>query len=198
MKKRILTKFSIDDRKFVISGTYEICENQDYNLEEYKYPEFSELEAQNLVESELTDFTPEGETWTGRKYEVSDMIQSVMAHLILNSKVYQIEYLDDGLKDIIDEYHKDIALNINELDIPRKILYLDMYNLFELTLVTNEYIYYSCYDQMLMFRTDTHEIVSDNYFASVGFDDSCKNVKTGKEVLLWGTIQQNNDCIGGF
>ena len=42
-----------------------------------------------------------------------------------------------------------------------------------------------------MLSTDSKEIVSDNYFAEVGFWDSIENIKNGKEIHLWGELPES-------
>ena len=41
-----------------------------------------------------------------------------------------------------------------------------------------------------MFTTDTHEVVSDNYFAEVGYWDSIQNIDNNTETLIWGELPE--------
>lgn len=60
--------------------------------------------------------------------------------------------------------------------------------MYELTLVTNKYIYYNCEDLILMFDFDTRTICSDNYFAEEGYWSSVENIKNKKETWYWGEV----------
>lgn len=123
---------------------------------------------------------------------VEDMIQDFIAKSMVNSLLYSTIFIESGLQDIVNQFNnaEAIVLTVDNLQIPKAIMSHDLYNIYELALVTNDYIYYMCDDMTLMFTTDTHEIVSDNYFAEVGFFDSVENIKSGKENLLWGELPE--------
>lgn len=193
MKLMELIKFTVDGRTFEIYGNYSIEENEDMNSKEYHYPEFSDLTAYEIKDGKPEAFEPDGYSWGGRKYDVSDMIGCALAAMIMHSSEYSVEYLLDGLKSLVSEYTGDVVLTADGIEIPRRVLSADMWTVYELTLVTNEYIYYVSYDTFLMLDAKTHKIVSDNFFAESGYNDSCENIKTGKETLVWGTPYGEED-----
>lgn len=192
MAVKKLAVFDVMELKktFSIYGDYKISTCKDCDKAEYKYPEFYDLTAKQSVEGLETDYQPAGETWHGRKYDVEDMIREFLEALIRNATGYSKIYLDPVLQEIVDWYLADdnIAVTVDNLKIPKRILATGMYYEFELALVTDEFIYYEFYDELIMLDAKTHEIVSDNYFASVGYDDSIENITSGKETLIYGHI----------
>lgn len=188
MEEKLLARFEVENRTFEVSGSYEINKDIDINKDMYHYPEFFDLTAREVVNGKGTDFEPSGHTWAGRKYDVEDMISTFLSSLIKNSDEYKSFYLDAGLQEMVGEYTKDVVLSLKGKEIPRRILSVDMFNLYELLFVTNEYIYYNHDELILMLTSDTHEVVSDNYFAEVGLFDSFDNVLARTETLIWGEI----------
>lgn len=192
-----LAGFVVEEKCYIIYGTYVIekgtCCNLDGSRGFYGYPEFYDLIAKHVEDGIETDFEPEGVSCNGHKYDVADMIQDFLAKQIQHSTLYTAVYLEEGLQNLVDSYHKDIVITVNDLDIPKRILSNDMYNLFELELVTSEYIYYVCENICLMLSTDSHRVVSDNYFAEVGFHQSVQNIVAGRneEILLWGKLPED-------
>lgn len=176
-------------KRFSIYGDYEVETGQDYNNKDYNYPEFYDLVAKSVENGKETDYQPTGTTWAGRKYVVADMIQSYIASLIHGGTLYNKIYLDDGLQKLVDFYNTEekIATTVNGVNIPKWILDNSM-NIYELILVTNEFIYYCFYDEYYMLRTSNHEVVSDNYFAEVGYMESIENIAKGTEELIWGEL----------
>lgn len=191
-KEELLATFEVEDNKYNIYGNYEIENDTDYMGNPYIYPEFSELSAKQIVDGKEVDFKPTGCTWAGRDYVVEDMISDFLAKEILDNKLYKAYYIESGLQKIIDYYHHEdnIVTVRNGLRIPKYILSNEMFGIYELTLVTNEYIYYMYADRVLMFSTDTHEVVSDNYFAEVGYWDSIQNIDNNTETLIWGELPE--------
>lgn len=185
-----LVEFEVKGKRYVVYGEYDLEQSKDFNEVSYEYPVFDSLYAKLVENATEIDFVPSGETWIGRKYDVCDMIQDFLAKQIQHSLLYKSLYIEEGLKELIDSFHSDIALTFNELPIPRRVLSNDMFDVYELQLVTSEFIYYMNYDRCLMLSADSHEVVSDNYFASEGFIDSVDNIRNGnaEETLIWGTI----------
>lgn len=186
-----LVKFQIKINQtlatFNIYGTYTVSMNG-----KHPYPEFNGLTATIEVGTAEEPYIPDTKNWHGESYNVEDMIQDHIASLIQQRTSYNTLYLDDGLKDLVDVYTKDenIILTVKDLKIPKYVLSSNMYDIYELTMITDKYIYYVHDDQALMLDTNTHEIISDNYFASVGYMDSIELITKGsnEEILLWGEI----------
>lgn len=205
-KRNLLATFVAEEIKetFNIYGNYEIESDNttwDYFNDEdkpkligYKYPEFDSLTATILKDGVTERYEPTGTTWAGRKYTEEDMICSFIAALIQGDVSYTKVFLDDGLQKFVDEYLADdaIATTVDDKKIPKRILTCSMFYMYQLMLVTNEFIYYGYEDMLLMLSTDKHGVVSDNYFAEVGLWDSVENIKSGKEKLLWGKLPEEN------
>ena len=191
MDQKLLAIFEVviegKKEKFSIYGEYEVETGKDCSNNEYIFPQFYSVSAKRVVDKTEMDYMPPGETWAGRKYTPEDMIQGFMASMIRKCSIYTNIYLDAKLQEIV-AFYDESALTVNGLDIPKRILDESMYCLYELTLVTQEFIYYIYDDSCLMLCTKNHEVVSDNYFASVGYWDSVEDIKTGKETLLWGKL----------
>ena len=199
--EKLLATFVAEELKetFNIYGEYEVSVGKEIDIIstasgfiEFNYPEFYYTSATRVVDGKEETYIPKGESWVGRKYTAEDMIQFLISALIKGDETYTKIYLDPGLEKIIEEYIKDseIAIAVEGKDVPKRILTNSMYYLYQLMLVTNEYIYYSHENGMYMLSTDTHQVVSDNYFAEVGFWDSVENVRNGKEKLLWGELPE--------
>lgn len=190
-----LAEFEVKGERYIVYGDYEIQQGSYYdydnhNKESYDYPEFTSLSAKVVKDGKEIDFTPSGVSWTGHKYDICDMIQDFLAKQIQYSKRYKKVYIDKGLQKMIDWYHSDIAIVYKLLQIPKRVLSVDMYELYKLVLVTSEYIYYMYDDSCLMLDAENHEVVSDNSFASGGYFESVENIKNGKnnETLIWGEL----------
>ena len=187
-KDKKLAEFEVNGKRYAVYGDYAIEYGKDTEQNAYPYPEFDSLTAKTIEDGTEKDFVPSGATWTGHRYDVSDMIQDFLAKQIIYNGLYKAVYVEEGLQELIDWFHREIALISNNLQIPKRILYNDMYDLYELELVTSEFIYYMYDEHCLMLRTDNHDVVSDNYFASEGFMASVENIgeELSEEKFLWG------------
>lgn len=175
--EKLLVEFIIENGQYRVWGNYSFDEN--------KCPEFTDLRAEILVDGVYVGYSPDGHTWAGRKFVVEDMISDCLAKLIQCCRIYTIIYLDEGLAHLVASYHEDIVLIVNDLKIPRRIISAQLFDVHSLVLVTSQFLYYVHDDQMIMLDTDTHELVSDNYFAEVGYADSLENIESGEEKLIW-------------
>ena len=193
-----LIQFKLKDgNEFSVYGTYTIETGKTFNfdthkLETYEFPEFYELEGKQIVFGEELPFTPNGEAWNGRKYNAEDMICEFYRTGLLGSSVYDVIYLDEGLAKIFNTFKDDFIL-VKEKPFAKKIFSYDMLDLLELLLVTDEYTYYGSCDQFIMLGTENRMIISDNYFAEVGFSKSVEHIRNGKETLLWGELPEKED-----
>lgn len=183
---------------FNIYGNYDIEKGKvvdiinDKGLIDFDYPDFYGITATKVIDGKEESFKPVGETWVGHKYECKDMIQAFISSIIIGNDVYSKIYLDSKLQELVDSYtnNSEIALTVNSRKIPKRILSYNMYDMYQLLLVTDAFIYYSYDESVYMLGTDDHNVVSDNFFAEVGLSDSIENVKSGKEMLLWGELPE--------
>lgn len=177
--------------KFEIYGELEIVKGQERG-KEYLYPQFYDLVAKKITEGKEEPYIPDGVYWNGEIASVEDMIGNYLADLIRYGTTYKKVYLCVVLQKLVDSYHlpDDNVITVNNLLVPRWILMGDMLQLYELEMVTNKYIYYVFCDDALIMLDQKHDLVSGNYFASVGYGDSVDKIKTGEEALLWGTFSE--------
>ena len=152
------------------------------------------MTAEIIEGNKKSNFVPGGVKWSGDKYDVEDMITDLLFKSIIGNKDYHILYLDEALKQLVEIYRME-KISLEEIELPFRVLGKDMYEIFELTLVTDKFIYYGCGEDMLMFDTDGLDIISDNYFAVAGFYDSCENIKNGKEKHLWSYESFEKDYL---
>ena len=162
----------------------------------YPYCEFSDITVTQVVNGEEIIYEPKGYRWNGTKYCAESMLEYLIAALIRKDSTFEVCDLNKELGAVVEWYHKpeNIVFDCNGNPVPRLILGNDLYLSFELSLVTDKYIYYLRDDLALMLSTETHEIISDNYFADVGFWESVASIrkKDGNETLLWGTIPEDD------
>lgn len=191
-----LAEFKTKDGHFSIYGTYtiETGKTLEKTLEfsTYNYPEFYDLEAKQIINGEEISYEPDGHTWSGRKYVAEDMIcEFIMCHF-LGSALFEFVFLEKGLMSFVKAY-TDNTVQVNGASFNKRVLAHDMCDLFQLFLVTDQYTYYGSDDRFLMISTDTRNVVSDNYFAECGYFESAKNVRNGKETLLWGELPEEEE-----
>lgn len=156
---------------------------------EFPYPEFyvKKLEGYKLDletdEISLIDCEDLGERWIGEPFTIYDVPSYACAAYTQEDSTCSIQYLEDGLKKILDSpvYEKTL---MNGKEIPLRMLNSDM-DVMQLLMATNKYLYYEHDDIFKMINVDTLETVSDNYFAEEGFEDSKENIESGEEKLIW-------------
>lgn len=196
MDKHLLATFSMAKIEgiFNVYGSFTVEVSTDLDILNgdsdvicYKYPDFFDISMTRLVDGVEECYFPEGNSWSGHKYDCCDIANFLISALIRGDKSYTKIYLDSELETIVNSY-TECAITIGDNVIPKRILAADLYNLYQLVLVTNNYIYYLFGDSMIMLCAQEHTVVSDNYFAEAGFTDSIENINSGKETLLWGEI----------
>lgn len=162
----------------------------------YPYCEFPDITVMKAVNGEEIKYEPKGYYWNGTEYSAESMLEYLIAALIRKDSTFEVCDLNKELEDVVEWYHKpeNIVFDCNGNPVPRLILGNNLYEEFELSLVTDKYIYYLRDDQALMINAETHEIISDNYFAEVAFWESVASIRNndGKETLLWGTIPEDD------
>lgn len=156
---------------------------------EFPYPEFygKKLEGYKLDletdEISLIDCEDLGERWIGEPFTIYDVPSSACAAYTQEDSTCSVQYLEDGLKKILNSpvYEKTL---MNGKEIPLRMLDSDM-KVMQLLMATNKYLYYIHDDIYKMLKTDTLETDGYNYGAELGFDDSKENIESGEEKLIW-------------
>lgn len=177
---KFLVKEGSDDIKdfvFAIYGDVEIETGNRLDQKEYQFPEFDGLQMTKfMANGEEIPFSLNLHTFAGKKVETEDIIGNVLSAAICkNESTYKCEYIHPLLKEMIESFH-DEMVSLPGKEIPKRILYKDMYHLYELCLATTKYIYYVYEDLFLAFDTDMN-ILADNQFAENGYWDSLCNDK---------------------
>lgn len=188
---KLLAVFTIPvNRKALTFSIYGSCDI--YTEEGLPHPEFYDLSACQIIDKKEHPYTPIGRSWSGRKFDSNDMVNSFITRLIRNDTSCMELFLEAQLKSMVEVYMEDknTALTYNGVKIPKYILGNPTYELFELQLVTSDFIYYMTSDEMLMLNLNDHSLVSDNCFAEIGYSDSIDNIRSGKETLIWGILPQ--------
>ena len=183
-----LASFKVEGITYSVYGTVEMEKGKNLDMEEYPYPEFYDTKAVIHKGEKEIPFSPSGTTWNGDHYDATSMITDFLLHEMIGSTRYETVYIESSLQEFLSFYKTFVE--IDEIKFQNRILSHDMYEIYDLSLVTNDYTYYMSCDQVLMLSTENRTIVSDNYFAEVGFWDSVENIKEGKETLLWGTLPE--------
>lgn len=172
--------------RFRIDGIYSF----EQRSEDHDYLEFEELTAYRFENGEFKEYTPESVNWYGQVSTEEDMFLDVLSAETRGDLAYEITFIEQGIKIIADHYKNDTLTVSDGSKLPKHILGADG-ELYELSIATNKYLFYVQGDQSIMLSTDDRSVISDNYFAEVGWHDSMINVLTGKEQLLFGNVPED-------
>lgn len=182
---RIIDKSSsYNGKHLIVYGDLEIIEK-----DKLKYPEINNIIINEKIGAKETEFIVSGTAWSGRKYDNYDIVtSSISSYLREDVSSYIVSEVCNELQQLIDFYKID-KLIVNNHNIPKKILFGYDMNVYNLTVVTNKYIYYTYADITIMLDINDGSIISDNYFAEIGFFESKENVNNGDETLIYGSFE---------
>ena len=174
--------------QFCVYGTYcweknEDIENTDNNVS--IYPKFNDLSVTRVLDGKEIPYNQRGLLKYIPTKAISMEIQGT------TKEMYQMLFLDEGLKEFVNRFHSDenYVLSVCDLPIYKYIVSSDLKERFELHMVTNDFIYYSCDGMLDVLATNDHRLISDNEFADICYLDSIENIKNGTEKLIFGTNQ---------
>ena len=157
--------------------------------------EFSNLAIADMdvANGKKVPFELEGTTWSGSKIDEEYALKDIISRYSRNEKgEFEILYLQEEIKALLDECRSNVALTVEDREIPAKVIYGQMMYIYELDFVTNEYAYYVYEGEVyLMLNTSDGTVVSDNYFAEVGYRESRKAVWSGKDTKLFDAYAEN-------
>ena len=202
MEKKLLATFYMEEINdtFNIYGSYEIETVEEIDLQatgnnkiKIKHPEFYNIRITKLVNEKEEDYLPSGSSWTGRKYDALDVLNSFIAALIRGDEAYTKIFVDEGLQEVVEYYTTESAVTAKGKTIPARIFDSSLIYSYQLLMVTDTFIYYCDDDSIIMLNTEDHTIVSDNYFAEVGYNDSVENIRGGSETLIWGELPEQEN-----
>lgn len=188
-----LVKFEVEGKTYEIYGRYDVEKIRgQYSGKVLNYPEFcKDLCMKHNIDGQWDEFNPEGQSWSGHRYNEKDIMCEIIANLTWRNKKYKVLYLDEELLKLVNLYKSHPACFVNEEEVPQYVLAGDLSELYQLQLATDKYIYYTNQcgeDDYLMLDAKTHELVSDNYNAMLAFGESCDAVYKGEERLHYGIL----------
>lgn len=190
-KDRLLVSFWIDcdgtEKLFHVYGEYNTEFYTPVSGGEFPYPEMKDLSATvTLDNGKEIPYTPEGYTFSGRKYCPDDMICGCICAMIQGDSSYHPEYVEDGLQELVDVYRKETVPISDTVSVPKHILNGISFFIYEIALATDQFIYYASEgEEVIMLSTESMKVISDNYFAGDGLYQSVERIKNGEETLLW-------------
>ena len=187
----LLIRFSLlyegKEREFEIYGNVTIETNEDIvNESSYPYPEFNELTAKEILkDGKSVEYVPTGHTFTGHQIDEYNMIMDVLSTLMFSPNKYKVSYMHEELHNLLNAYTDKILLTHQEKGIPERILRGGFSAPFYLELMTDKFIYYTYDEACVMLDTNSREVISDNYFASVGYFKSLEAIEAREETKIW-------------
>lgn len=172
--------------QFCVYGTYywkkfENIENADNDA--FMYPKFNDLSVTQVLDGKEIPYNQQRLL----KYIPTKALS--MEIYGTTKEMHQMLFLDEGLKEFVNRFHSDenYVLSVCDLPIYKYIASSDLKERFELHMVTNDFIYYSCDGMLDVLATEDHRLVSNNEFADICYLDSIENIKNGTEKLIFGT-----------
>lgn len=202
----LLIHFKIDKGEFFCHGEVSVWEQA--QLDDVNCPvlEFSNVTAKRMGENGIAvDYEPTEVNWAGVKYTTEDMITSVMFEYMAG-RIRYIDYLCPKLKDVLDFYTKqrvsDMKPGVSAFDNWPLHLLKGGDMVYSLLMITDKAVYYSQYDELLMFLPEGVSerrliLLADNYFATTGFYSSVESIKAGNEQLIYLAPDINLDDYNG-
>lgn len=174
--------------QFCVYGTYCWEKNEDIknaNNDVPMYPKFNDLSVTQVLDGKEIPYNQRGSLKYIPTKAISMEIQGT------TKEMYQMLFLDEGLKEFVNRFHSDenYVLSVYDLPIYKYIVSSDLKERFKLHMVTNDFIYYSCDGMLDVLATNDHRLVSNNEFADICYLDSIENIKNGTEKLIFGTSQ---------
>lgn len=171
-----------EERHFEFTGQIQVV----HNNVGYPFLETGDITIYEIKDSEKVLFEPPATSWaTGDRLSASDAMNDVLQRYICNqTDGFKVLYVDPEVYDMAAVYKNRTALRYKGRDIPYQIIDNDMQYVYELYLATSEYLYYICDDMFLMQDIETGTLISDNYFAEVGFSESEEAIEEGTEENL--------------
>lgn len=185
---------------FFVYGTYrwEKMDNDgDTYIAAFPYPVFEHLHVTQVSEGKETPYEPQGTRLSGVPKIFKAIATRALATEIMGTtaEMFQMLFLDEGLRKFVDHFRSEenYVLCISGLPIYKYIVSGDLRECFELSMVTDAFIYYSQYGMFDALGTTDHRLVSDNELADICYLDSVENIRNGTEKLLWGEIPEQHD-----
>lgn len=171
-----------NNRHFEITGKVKVV----HNIVGYPFLETEEILVYETKGDKKVSFEPTATRWaTGERLKTSDVFDDVLERYIRNeTEDFKVLYVDPEVSCMAAVYKNRTALIYKGRNIPYQIIDNDMQYVYQLCLATSEYLYYCSDEAMVMLSTKDGALVSDNYFAEIGYSDSEDAIEEGMEENL--------------
>lgn len=183
---RLLLEAVIQGRHFMFYGRVERTEHKGFTSScVYPWVDFHDLSIREIKGKKQVKYSLDQKTWRGDALTEEDAVYEVIFMAECNAAgVADIIFMDACIKDVITYYQKEYV-EYDSRRIPLKLCRGEFADLYGLRLLTEHYIFYGCEDMLLMLRTENGELVSDNYFAEIGYCEELKDIREGKVRALY-------------
>jgi len=171
-----------EDRHFEITGRIQVVQD----IVGYPFLEAEDVCVYEIKDKEKILFEPVATRWaSGERLSTSDALDDVLERYIRNqTDGFKVLYVDSEVNDMAAVYKNRTALTYKGRDIPYQIIDNDMQDVYQMKMATSKYLYYICDDMFIMLDIETGILISDNYFAEVGFSESEEAIEEGTEENL--------------
>mgnify|MGYP003292505304 CR=1 FL=1 len=177
-------------KKITAYAELDVITSKEADGSEMPIPDFNNIQIKEHTENGDIDFIMTGKSWSGKTYDYEDVCTTTVSCLTRQDTTeFEITNVCKELQDVIDVYLHTIIV-AGGFSVPKKILHNWDMTVYELSLMTDKYAYYIGGDLILMTDITNNSVVSDNYFAEVGYGDSVENIKNGTETLLYGELPE--------
>ena len=163
-----------------LKGKYRASGLMGVTEDELPFVEFNDIIIEKQVSNVWEVYSNEVTDWYGVKFTNEQIIDEVLSEVICEcSENYKVTFLAEELLRMVKAYQSQ-----EKVSAILPIIWMKEEQ-YELVLATDKFCYYQADDRFLMLRTATKGLVSDNYFAEVGLDDSLEAIMGGDEKLLY-------------
>ena len=154
--------------------------------------EFEDVKILEFINGSYEPFMITNKTWTGYQIDEDDAFADVLSRYSRNVSGFEALYVHDSIRAVLEKLETGDIIAENGRNIPKEVINgffvgsSGSFDILGLLLVTDKYTYYAVDENdAIMLDTATGELISDNYFASVGLYDSLEAIKTGEETLIY-------------
>lgn len=191
-EEKLLAEFVVNGKicpaTYKAYGAYDIEIGKTSGSAEYRYPEFVNVKLLLIMDGRECPCRQIAYNWDGMAHDEESALYAFFSAVTRGDEMYECRYMDPGLQNIVNAYVQptEMAITVNDKPIPKKILANDGHRVYSLLMVTTKLIYYCSDDvnEYCILDINSHSIVSDNYFAELGFSGSLEAMKEGEKVLL--------------
>lgn len=183
----------------IYSNKLDIEKNKSIPKGYLSYDELSIIEVKDDVK---VDYKVTGSNWVGRQFNKDDVFSSILLELFRNSLEVEVLFIHPTIQTFFNNYKEVVCVSDNREILKTMINDISSnLNEYKLEFATNLFAYYSNIDgEMIMIRVKDGSIATDmEFFAIQGIVDSIKDIRKGKEKLIYGSYKEYEenykDCL---